>query len=460
MGPFAGDVHDNGNDVATDGCTPAWALPDCGDGVVQDGEGCDAGVDNGPGKSCLGTCKSNVCGDGDKGPGEGCDDGNILDNDACTSQCALTTCGDGKLNMGEACDDGNDIETDACTSACTKAACGDGFIQPPESCDDGNANSDAAACTGNCLFAECGDGLVYAGQEECDNGNNNGPGQVCLLNCAKNVCGDGDKGPDEQCDLGPKNSNTGKCHLNCKLDVCGDKLVGPTETCDDGNKLGGDGCSAFCVAEIKCSGKLYKCGNGIDDDNDGKIDLKDPECTSPCDDDEKSFQTVLPGQNLDCKSDCYWDANSGGGDDKCEWNLKCDPQNPGEDIACVYDKNQKMCMMTQPDPCLNFCVPLIPNGCDCFGCCQIAGKFFYLNSNPQCSLDNLAACNTCTFNNQCANTCKPEECELCFGQDINDLPPECNDMPQCDNGLPCLDETDCPNQNFCQTGCCIDIVPA
>jgi cysteine-rich repeat protein len=179
----------------------------------------------------------------------------------------------------------------------------------------------------------------------------------------------------------------------------------PAETCDDGNKINGDGCSVNCVAELKCDGKLYKCGNGLDDDADGKIDLKDPECTSPCDDDEKSFQTSLPGQNLDCKSDCYWDANSGAGEDKCDWNLKCDPQNPGDDIGCKYDPGQKMCMMTQGDPCLDFCVPLIPNGCDCFGCCEISGKFVYLNSNPQCNLANLAACNSCTFNEQCANTC-------------------------------------------------------
>ena len=361
---------------------------------------------------------------------------------------------------GDVHDNGNDVDTDACTSACTKAACGDGFTQPPESCDDGNANSDAGACTGNCTLAECGDGLVYAGQEECDNANNNGPGQACLGTCLKNVCGDGDKGPGEQCDLGAQNSNTGKCHLNCTLDVCGDKFVGPTETCDDGNKINGDGCSVNCIAELKCNGKLYKCGNGLDDDGDGKIDLKDPECTSPCDDDEKSFQTSLPGQNLDCKSDCYWDANSGAGEDKCEWNLKCDPLSPGDDIGCAYDKNLKMCTMTQPDPCLNFCVPLIPNGCDCFGCCEIAGKFYYLNSNPQCSLNNLGACNSCTFNKQCANSCEPAQCEVCFGQDVNDLPPECNDTPSCDNGLPCLDETDCPGFNFCQTGCCVEIAPA
>jgi cysteine-rich repeat protein len=455
----AGEACDDGNLIPDDGCTHLCALPVCGDGVVSAGEQCDAGADNGPGKPCLASCKSNVCGDGDKGPGEGCDDGNVMDGDMCTAQCALATCGDGKLNVGEACDDGNDINEDACTNACTKASCGDQFIQLPEQCDLGKLNSDAGECTTDCKDAFCGDGKTYAGLEECDAGVNNGPGKACLGSCTINVCGDGDKGPGEECDFGGGNGDNKACHLNCKLDVCGDGKVGPNETCDDKNLINDDGCSNFCVKQLKCEGKLYQCGNGIDDDMDGKIDLKDPECTSPCDDSEKSFQTNLPGQNLDCRSDCYWDSNSGGGNDQCEWNLKCDPKNSGASVGCAYDPNLKMCAAKLPPACLNFCVPLIPNGCDCFGCCNIANKFYYLNSGPNCSINNLAACNTCTFFPQCANTCETENCELCFGQTIEDLPAECNEMPSCMNGVSCVSEADCAGGEFCQTGCCAKIVP-
>jgi len=453
-----GEECDDGNQIPDDECSVLCTLPVCGDGVTQMGEGCDAGVDNGPGKACLADCKVNVCGDGDQGPGEGCDDGNQVDDDACANDCSLTSCGDGKLNEGEACDDGNDDNTDACTDKCTEATCGDSHVQPPEACDDGAQNSDNAKCTSMCALNKCGDGLLLAGSEQCDDGPQNGPNQTCLAGCIKNVCGDGDKGPGEECDLGAKNGSS-MCHANCKLNVCGDGKVGPGELCDDGNKLAGDGCSAFCVPEVKCGNKIYQCGNGIDDDGDGKIDLADPECTSPCDDSEKSFQTNLPGQNLDCKSDCYWDANSGAGDDKCEWNLKCDPKNPGATVGCAYDPNYKMCSLMMPPACLNFCVPLVPNGCDCFGCCQIGAKFYYLNSGPNCSLDNLAACNQCTFFDNCANKCEPAQCELCFGQDIEDLPPECNDTPTCQNGVSCADISDCQVGEFCQTGCCTPIQP-
>ncbi len=451
-----GEACDDGNDIPTDGCTNLCTLPACGDGVTQMGEDCDAGADNGPGQACKADCTMNVCGDGDKGPGEGCDDGNMVDDDACGNDCALASCGDGKLQMGEQCDDGNLINTDACTNACTDAACGDGFQQGQEQCDKGNDNSDNGDCTSACKNAFCGDSLIWAAKETCDDGlDKNGPGQLCNGDCQKNVCGDGDKSPLEECDV-----KNGTCTPTCKLNKCGDKFVGAGETCDDGNFVNGDGCSMLCQKEVKCGIKLYKCGNGLDDDKDGKIDLLDPECTSPCDDDEGSYQTLLPGQNMDCKSDCYWDADSGVGNDNCQWNLKCDKQNPGKDIGCAYNAGEKMCTPQVPQLCLDVCVPLIPNGCDCFGCCQIAGQFYYLNSNPQCNLNNLAACNHCTFFPQCANPCDKQACEVCFGEDVDDLPPECNDTPKCDVGVtPCETLADCPGGQFCQTGCCVDIVP-
>ena len=424
----AGEECDDGNDVDEDMCTTECLKAGCGDGVVQDPEECDGGDANGPGKACLAECTKNVCGDGDKGPGEGCDDGNMVDDDACSNACVPDTCGDKKVEDPEACDDGNMVNDDMCTNACTLPTCGDGILQGAEECDDGPLNSNKGACTLACKMNVCGDGYWHVGVEGCDEGENNGPGQICKDDCTKNVCGDGDKSP--------------------------------LELCDDGNVKSLDGCNAICNKEIECGGKLYECGNGFDDDNDGKIDGEDPECISPCDDNEGSFQTDLPGQNKDCKSDCYFDANSGQGDDLCVWNLQCDPNNPGADIGCPYDPDFKMCEMSLPPECLEFCKPNVPNGCDCFGCCEINGKHVYLDSNPECTIDNLDACNACTFFPDCNNPCEPEKCELCFGQDPEDLPPECNEMPSCDMGKkPCLKDLDCGDGAFCQTGCCQPIVP-
>jgi len=40
---------------------------------------------------------------------------------------------------------------------------------------------------------------------------------------------------------------------------------------------------------------LEICGNCIDDDGDGKIDARDPECTGVCDNTEDSFFLGIPG---------------------------------------------------------------------------------------------------------------------------------------------------------------------
>ena len=210
---------------------------------------------------------------------------------------------------------------------------------------------------------------------------------------------------------------------------------------------------------LDCGGATYACGNGIDDDKDGLTDLEDPECTGPCDDDESSFATGLPGDNMDCKQDCFFDGNSGQGDDGCIWNLRCDPENPGANIGCEYTGNNNCENESQASwdqECIDFCLPFVPPGCDCFGCCIVdtpEGEItVFLNSDEsgECSLDNLEACESCTFNDDCGNPCDGE-CELCFGQD--ELPPEC-DEADCDFGDPCESVSDCPNDWYCLQGCC------
>jgi cysteine-rich repeat protein len=270
--------------------------------------------------------------------------------------------------------------------------------------------------------------------------------------------GDGDTAGDGDGDGDTAGDGDGDGDGDTAGGECGNGIVEDGEGCDDGNLESGDGCSSTCGIEgpIECAGQIYACGDEIDNDGDGKVDLADPECISPCDDDETTFKTNLPGQNNDCKSDCYFDSNSGGGDDKCEWDLTCDPQNSGAEIGCEYDPNAMMCAEEMPPECLDFCVPLLPNGCDCFGCCDINGQYVYLDGN-ECSLENIDGCQSCTFFENCNNACEPELCELCFGQDPSELPEEC-DEPSCPDTLEsCLEVTDCPEAFYCQTGCCVPI---
>lgn len=208
--------------------------------------------------------------------------------------------------------------------------------------------------------------------------------------------------------------------------------------------------------QILCGSKVWSCGDGLDNDNDGKIDLEDPECISPCDDTEGTFATALPGQNSDCKSDCYFDADSGSGNDKCDFNLKCDSLAPAANIGCAYDPNINACEASVPKTCLDVCLPLVPNGCDCFGCCEIksstGSKFIYLGSSDGCNLDNLDQCSSCTFNSQCSNSCNRQDCELCFGDE--ELPAHCTQTSCPDGVRSCKASSDCRLGEYCLTGCC------
>ncbi|MCA9710177.1 MAG: hypothetical protein KDK70_30335 [Myxococcales bacterium] len=215
---------------------------------------------------------------------------------------------------------------------------------------------------------------------------------------------------------------------------------------------------------VDCGGTIWACGDGKDNDGDGFIDLNDPECTGPCDDDESSFQTGIPGDNMDCKQDCFFDGNSGQGDDGCVWDLRCDPENPGEFINCEYTggNNCDNQPPNQDQGCIEFCEPFVPPGCDCFGCCEVhlddgTSVWIFLNSHPDCALDNLAACTECSPQiDDCGNTCEPQECELCFGE--TELPPGC-DETNCPDSMPCMEHADCANDYFCYLGCCVPPPP-
>ena len=99
---------------------------------------------------------------------------------------------------------------------------------------------------------------------------------------------------------------------------------------------------------------IPQCSNCLDDDGDGLADWQDPECAVPLDNDEGSFATGISGDNVDaCKQDCFFDGNSGQGDDGCNWNLKCDAKNPGG-AGCPYDASFKNCP-AQSQKCIDTC---------------------------------------------------------------------------------------------------------
>jgi hypothetical protein len=218
-----------------------------------------------------------------------------------------------------------------------------------------------------------------------------------------------------------------------------------------------------------CEGSCI-CANGLDDDDDGLIDGFDPECTGPYDNDEGSFATGIPGDNRDPKwQDCFFDGNSGAGDDDCRYHTDC--------LTGDLPADDKDCTLTQQ--CLDFCAPLTPNGCDCFGCCTVdtADGSIDILTGTTCSLDNIDdedACPRCVKSEVCGNTCG--ECELCPGKTVEDLPETCTPGAggasgvggapgdpgyTCDDGEQVCgpDLPGCPIGRYCSLGCCLQQPP-
>jgi hypothetical protein len=220
---------------------------------------------------------------------------------------------------------------------------------------------------------------------------------------------------------------------------------------------------------VLCGSVVCACNNGVDDDSDGKRDGFDEECTGALDDDEGTFSTGIPGDNSDPKwQDCFFDGNSGAGDDHCRYHADClTGDKPASDPDCAVS-----------DACLSFCQVRTPNGCDCFGCCTVQldeASSVSVFIGESCSLEDVAdtaRCPRCTPSTACGNTCG--ECELCPGKGIEDLPETCggaspggsgggSSEPEpaytCDTGqLVCGGAGECPAGQYCSLGCCLSFM--
>ncbi|MDP3277191.1 MAG: hypothetical protein Q8Q09_18525 [Deltaproteobacteria bacterium] len=354
----------------------------------------------------------------------------------------------------------------------------------------------SVACFALSLVAACSAPPVI------DDGGSGGDANAGLdgaLNTMDSGLGDGTNGGSE----GGSESGAGADGSNPGVDGA----TGPLD-----GTAGPDGGTGAC-RPVACGGRLLECGDCVDNDGDGRIDERDPECLGPCDNTEGPVLLAGVGGEAGgpCRSDCYFDFGNGSGNDDCEWDHRCDPlavapNYPPEGMSCAYESSRvgsRTCPATQSTQCLNFCQPITPNGCDCFGCCtfpQIAGRpaamggeWVWLGSRNaagagSCTLADVrdtSRCLSCTPVRQCLNECGP--CEVCVGRPMP--PPECfppppvgdggtsggdgavrdSSVPTSEGGVPATQcpagiqpcglpgQSNCPANFYCTTGCCIPI---
>ena len=231
---------------------------------------------------------------------------------------------------------------------------------------------------------------------------------------------------------------------------------GPVAISDGGVLITEDGGATYICHPTTCAGKLLACGDCQDNDGDGLVDFRDPECLGPCDNTEGPALISGVGgvTGATCGVDCYFDFGNGAGNDQCWWNHQCDTLEPEKSVGCPFDpklaENDKKCPAEQVQACADSCIPYTPNGCDCFGCCTfpaLAGKaaggadqYVWIGARDPndktkgtctfADIEDPTKCPPCTPIKNCLNPCGP--CEVCIGRPVP--PAECFKKPPAADG--------------------------
>ncbi len=431
-GQFYAFVSNGGTVIDPTACTA-----ECGDGDVDDPEGCDP--DTGTTSSAgLAMAASSEC------------------NDDCTP----VDCGDTILNIpaGEECDDGNTSNHDSCTDSCYDAECGDGYVQPGEDCDDGG-NSSADGCSPSCAW-ETGIGWDNCVNRDADLDVSNWPETICV-----STCGDGVMVGLEYCDQGSSvNGNSDSCcDSDCTIRPSSYECRPSEGVCDVAEMC--DGYSEFCGEDVVsdssfvCNPAAGECDveetcNGFTKDCPADVFKSSSETCGTNTGDECDLYESCTGTSASCPAPDYSNNNSSCGDDGnsctndlCQTGVCTHPSKTNGEDCPEGDSNDCTDFYCQDGTCADSnvsegtsCGDLTNDWCY-EGYCEVCGDVVDLNE--LCDDGNDASADGCT-------NCVVEDGWSC----TNTLGEVSVCTPNCDTGSTCSASSD--DNNSCTIPVCND----
>ena len=341
------DVFERIRGVCTD-------VPTCGNGILDQGEGCDDG-NTIRGDGCSPGCKIDSyleCNQNQNGAvgNESCTSGICDVTEGLNGRCELIrTVGNNILETLEGCDDGNAVSGDGCTAF--------GKIELGQPCNVSalGMTGDLSCASGLCDTTEGASGVCerenFRGNgrrersEGCDDGNLE-PGDGCneegLIEqgFACNQLFPGIRGTDS-CARGFCDINQGFSGTCTTPDGCGNGILDAGEGCDDGNIIRGDGCDGACLLEdleeckVDGPGSTWdgSCQSGLCDRTEGDNGRCERQMSNSnsllesgegCDDGNTEDGDGCTRGRIDIGSACNADPAGATGDDSCQTRV-CDP---------------------------------------------------------------------------------------------------------------------------------------